>query len=64
MNLLTEDQQEAAIRCIVQVDHHGGQASETLPTGDTAYAYRKSADCIAWGLKRSGHPSRIDWSAE
>jgi hypothetical protein len=52
MNRLTQDEQEAAVRCIMHVERHGGQAAEDLPNGKTAYAYQKSADRIDWGVER------------
>jgi hypothetical protein len=52
MNRLTEDEQEAVVRCIMHVERHGGQAAEDLPNGKTAYAHQKPADTIDWGVGR------------
>jgi hypothetical protein len=52
MNRLTEDEQEAVVRCIMHVERHGGQADEDLPNGKTAYAHQKPADRIGWGVEK------------
>jgi hypothetical protein len=52
MNRLTEDEQEAVLRCIMQVAVNGGQAAEDLQNGKTTYAHRKPADRIGWGVER------------
>jgi len=52
MNRLTEDEQEAVVRCIMHVERHGGQAIEDLQNGKTAYAHQKPADRIGWGVER------------
>jgi putative hemolysin len=52
MNRLTEDEQEAALRCIMAVSESGGRATEILPSGKAAYAYLGGAGEIDWGVSR------------
>jgi hypothetical protein len=52
MNRLSEDEQEAALRCIMLVEQGCGQVTETLPSGKTAFAFRQRPDRIGWGVNK------------
>jgi len=64
VNLFTEDEQEAVLRCIALVEQGCGQVAETLPSGRTAFAFRMRPDLIGWDVRKNRRFPAADWRTD